>query len=95
MHAIHAARHKAHELIGSLRDNSTAIAERIVRASRGATITVWVDDESRIYGTSPESLPMVPVHWIIGTYGCGAPVNDIAEDLHAERSERARAWRLD
>jgi hypothetical protein len=37
----------------------------------------------------------VPVHWIIGTYACGAPIGDIAADLDAERTERVRAWRLD
>jgi len=83
------------QLIGSLREDSAAIAERIIRASRGAVVTVWADDESRIYSAHPDALPVVPVHWIVGTYGCGAPLADIADDVRAERSERARAWSLD
>jgi len=88
-------RRRDHEVIGSLRDDSKAIAERIVRASRGAMVTIWVDDESCIHGCDPDALPLVPVHWIVGTYGCGVPLDDIVADLHLERTERARAWRLD
>ena len=94
MRERHERRHRD-ELIGSLRDDSAIIAERVVRASRGSVITVWADDEARIYGTPPEALRGIPAHWIIGTYGCGALINDIAADVHAERSERARGWALD
>jgi hypothetical protein len=83
------------ELIGSLREDFTSLAARIVRAAQASAVTVWVDDECRIYGSRPESVPRVPIHWIVGTYACGAPIGDIAADLDAERSERARAWRLD
>lgn len=83
------------ELIGSLREDFTALAARIVRAAQASVVTVWVDDECRIYGARPEALPRVPIHWIVGTYACGAPIGDIAADLDAEHTERVRAWRLD
>lgn len=83
------------ELIGSLREDFTTLASRIVTVAKASMITVWVDDECRIYGTRPEALPQVPIHWIVGTYGCGAPISDIAADLDAEHRERVRAWRLD
>jgi hypothetical protein len=83
------------ELIGSLREDFTSLAARIVRAAQASVVTVWVDDECRIYGSRPEAVPRVPIHWIVGTYACGAPIGDIAADLDAEHSERARAWRLD
>lgn len=83
------------ELIGSLREDFNSLAARIISAAQASVLTVWVDDECRIYGSRPEALPQVPVHWIIGTYACGAPIGDIADDLDAERTERVRAWRLD
>jgi hypothetical protein len=83
------------ELIGSLREDFDALAARIVAAAHASNIIVWVDDECRVYGTRPDALPQVPLHWIVGTYACGAPLGDIAADLAAERTERVRAWRLD
>jgi hypothetical protein len=87
--------HGRRELIGSLREDFNSLAARIISAAQASVLTVWVDDECRIYGARPEALPHVPVHWIIGTYACGAPIGDIAADLDAERTERVRAWRLD
>lgn len=87
--------HGRRELIGSLREDFNSLAARIISAAQASVLTVWADDECRIYGARPEALPHIPVHWIIGTYACGAPIGDIAADLDAERTERVRAWRLD
>lgn len=90
-----ASRAGRRERIGTLREDFQSVAARIVSAAQGSFITVWVDDECHIYGARPESVPEVPAHWIVGTYGCGAPLGDIAADLDAERSERSRAFCLD
>lgn len=81
--------------LGSLRDDAEALAERVARASACAMLTVWIDDECRIRGACPEAVPPLPLHWIVGTYACGAALADIADDLRHERRERERAWRLD
>ena len=83
------------ELIGSLREDFTSLATRIVHAAQASVVTVWCDDECRIYGSRPEAVPRVPTHWIVGTYACGAPIGDIAADLSAEHTERTRAWQID
>ena len=93
--AIRHAGYGRRELIGSLREDFNSLAARIISAAQASVLTVWVDDECRIYGSRPDALPQVPVHWIVGTYACGAPIGDIAADLDAEHTERVRAWRLD
>ncbi|WP_300620292.1 hypothetical protein [Dokdonella sp.] len=81
--------------IGWLRDDAGNLAADIARACAYATLIVWIDDECRVKGTSVDSLPMMPSHWIVGTYACGASVSDIVDDLRHERHERERSWRLD
>ena len=91
-------RHDAAEAatdIGTLRDDPDALAARVARASACATVTVWVDDECRVHGSAIDALPAVPLHWIVGTYACGAALADIADDLRHARSERERAWCID
>lgn len=80
---------------GPLRGDVETLAANVLRASAGATVTIWIDDECRVKGTCVDALPALPLHWIVGTYACGAMPADIADDLRHERRERERAWRLD
>lgn len=80
---------------GTLREDAEALAADVVRASAVATVTIWIDDECRVKGSRVDALPPLPLHWIVGTYACGAASADIAEDLRHERRERERVWRLD
>ncbi|MBO9662862.1 hypothetical protein [Dokdonella sp.] len=81
--------------IGSLRDDVDVLAACVARASACIHVTVWIDDRCLVRGTSADTPPPVPVHWIVGTYACGASLADIADDLRHERQERERAWQLD
>lgn len=55
-------------------------------------MSFWIDDRSIIHADLPNNIPPTAEMLIVGTYGIGTPIEDIADDLRAERSERARSW---
>jgi hypothetical protein len=78
--------------IGSLLDEPSVSARRMLQACISTTMSFWVDDRSTIHADLPENIPPTAESLIVGTYGVGTPVENIEGDLRAERRERARSW---
>lgn len=78
--------------VGSLRDEPRASARRILEACVPSGMSFWIDDLSIIHADLPDNIPSMAEALIVGTYGIGTPIEDIEDDLRAERSERARSW---
>jgi hypothetical protein len=81
--------------VASLRDEPNASARRILEACVSSTMSFWIDDRSLIHADLPDNIPSGAEMLIVGTYGIGTAVEDIADDLRAERVERARSWSAD
>jgi hypothetical protein len=80
-------------LVGSLLDEPEESARRILSACVPATMSFWVDHNSAIHAVSPEHVPAAAEFLILGTYSIGGTsLAHIADDLLAERRERAKAW---
>lgn len=78
--------------IGSLLNEPSVSARRILEACVSTTMSFWIDDRSTIHADVPESIPLKARSLIVGTYGVGAAIENIEGDLRAERRERARSW---
>jgi hypothetical protein len=79
--------------VGSLLDEPEESARRILLACVPATMSFWVDHNSAIHAVSPEHVPAAAEFLIVGTYSIGGTsLAHIADDLLAERHERAKAW---
>ena len=85
-------RRNREEVIGRLSDDLDGCARRIQDACSYSTMMIWADDLNNIRAGPPDRLVHVPSYAIIGTYGLGIALHDIADDLRAERVERALSW---
>jgi hypothetical protein len=81
--------------VASLLGEPSASAHRILEACASSSMSFWIDDRSIIHADLPDNIPVTAETLIVGTYGIGTPVQDIEDDLRAERSERARSWIMD
>jgi hypothetical protein len=81
--------------VASLRDEPRASARRILEACASSSMSFWIDDRSISHADLPNNIPSTAETLIVGTYGVGTPIEDIEDDLRAERSERARSWITD
>jgi len=81
--------------IGSLLDEPSVSARRILQACVPSTMSFWIDDRATIHADLPDNIPPTAEPLIVGTYGIGTPIGDIEDDLRAERSARARSWITD
>ena len=79
-------------IIGRLSDDLDGCARRIQDACSYSTVMIWADPLNNIRAGAPDRLAHVPSYAIIGTYGLGIALRDIADDLRAERRERALLW---
>ena len=80
------------ECIGCLSDPLSQLAIRIVELIATHASTVWVDDLSEVFVAANDPVRSIPAHWLVGTYTCGMPAQEIEEDLRAVLAERARDW---
>ena len=78
--------------IGSLLDEPSLSARRMLQACISSTMSFWIDDRSTIHADLPENIPQTAEPLIVGTYGIGTSLENIEGDLRAERCERARSW---
>ena len=79
--------------VGSLLDEPVESARRILLACVPATMSFWIDHNSTIHAVSPDQVPRAVESLIVGTYSIGGTsLAHIADDLLAERRERAKAW---
>jgi hypothetical protein len=78
--------------ISSLHDELSDSARKILLACGRTTMTFWIDQKADIHGDVPEQVPPAAENFLLGTYGLGTSIDDIEEDLRAERRERARSW---
>ena len=78
--------------IGSLLDEPSISARRMLHACVSKTMSFWIDDRSAIHADLPENIPRSAESLIVGTYGVGSALDNIEGDLRAERFERARSW---
>ena len=75
-----------------MRDPLAQLAMRIVEYIATRVSTVWVDDLSEVFVAANDPVRSIPAHWLVGTYTCGMPAQEIEEDLRAVLAERARDW---
>ena len=78
------------ERVGCLSDPLAQLAMRIVEYIATRVSTVWVDDLSEVFVAANDPVRSIPAHWLVGTYTCGMPAQEIEEDLRAVLAERAR-----
>jgi hypothetical protein len=82
-------------VIGSLHDDLQALAGCVQRSMMDGAVTVWAEDDSRVFACPADACPALPVHWIAGTFMFGQSHRDIEEDLRALLRERAKDWIVD
>jgi|GEM_PF-2621944 hypothetical protein len=76
-------------IAGSLLGDVQGVARELCRALQHAPIVVWMDANADVLYRSAEAAPVdVAPEWIAGTYGLGASLADIADDLRLLKAER-------
>lgn len=81
--------------VGSLTDDTTALAGKVYRTLMDGPRLVWANDDGGVFSSEPEDGSGMPPSWIAGTFAFGQPVEEIEGDLLALRRERAKDWILD
>jgi hypothetical protein len=74
-------------LVGSLRGDLSAVADKLQEALHRSDITVWTNANSEVLFDRADTSPQVGAEWLAGTYGVGASASDIEADLVALRRE--------
>jgi hypothetical protein len=78
--------------VGSLFDEPSESARKILLACVPTTMSIWVDHNAVIHAIVPEQVPAGVESLILGTYSIGgASLAQIEENLLVERRERATA----
>ena len=75
--------------LGSLFGDVAKMAECISAARIARDVTVWLNMQNEMICSGADIAPELPAEYLLGTYGVGAHLTDIQEDLVAFRSERA------
>ena len=74
--------------LGSLFGDVVKMAECISVARAARDVTVWLNTQNEMICCGADTAPELRAEDLLGTYGIGADVTDIQEDLVAFRSER-------
>ncbi|MFC5491164.1 hypothetical protein [Dokdonella soli] len=75
--------------LGSLFSDIEYMAEYISIARASRNVTVWLNSKAEMVCSGADRAPELPSEYLLGTYGIGADVADIQQDLVAFRNERA------
>ncbi len=74
--------------LGSLFDDIGKISDGIKSALMVRDVTIWLDSNAELVCSGSDRAPVLSPEYLLGTYGIGADLADIREDLMEFRNER-------
>jgi hypothetical protein len=75
--------------LGSLFGDVESMAASISIAREARDVTVWLNAKTEIVCSDAGTAPELPADHLLGTYGVGAEITDIRQDLLEFRNQRS------